>query len=47
MNRHLNNKGQEWKLGHAKGRALMGGGKQKKEVKKVNMFDVLFIQEWI
>jgi hypothetical protein len=26
MNRHLNNKGQEWKTGHAKDRALTAGG---------------------
>jgi hypothetical protein len=26
--RHLNNEGQEWKIGHAKGRALLRGVKE-------------------
>jgi hypothetical protein len=36
-----------WKTGHAEGRALTGEGGWRKEVKKVNMVDVLSIQEWI
>jgi hypothetical protein len=43
MNRHLNNEGQEWETGHTKRRVLMRKGGSKKEVKKVNMVDVLSI----
>jgi hypothetical protein len=45
-NRHLANDDQEGKTGHAKVGALMEEGKLKKEVKKVNMVDILSIQEW-
>jgi hypothetical protein len=49
LNRHLNNKGQEWKKRHTKRRVLMGGGvnEEGKKKKKVNMVDVLSIQVWI
>jgi hypothetical protein len=36
-----------WKTGYTKGRSLTREGGQKKEVKKVNMGDVLSIQEWV
>jgi hypothetical protein len=36
-----------WKTGHTKGRSLTGEGGQKKEVKKMNMVEVLPIQKWI
>jgi hypothetical protein len=36
---------QYYETGHTKGRSLTREGGQKKEVKKVNMADVLFIQE--
>jgi hypothetical protein len=35
------------KTGHTNGRSLTGEGGWKKEVKKVNMVDVLPVQEWI
>jgi hypothetical protein len=35
MNRHLNNEGQKWKIGHTKGKALIRKEGQKKEVNKV------------
>jgi hypothetical protein len=44
-NRHLNNEGQEWKTGHIKGQALMGGGGLKMGAKKVNMVNVLSIYD--
>jgi hypothetical protein len=36
-----------WKIGHAKGKSLTGEGGWKKEANKVNIVDVLSIQEWI
>jgi hypothetical protein len=45
MNRHLNNKGKEFKTGHAKGTAFMGEGGLKREVKEVNMVDVFSVKE--
>jgi hypothetical protein len=36
-----------WKTGHAKGKSHTRGGGEKKEVKKMNMVDVLSMQEWI
>jgi hypothetical protein len=47
MNKHLNKEGQEWKIDHTKGKALMGEEELKMEVKKVNMVDELSIKEWI
>jgi hypothetical protein len=35
------------KTGHANGRSVTGDGGQKKEVKKMNIVDVVSIQEWI
>jgi hypothetical protein len=37
-----------WKTGHTKGRSLIrDGGLKKGEIKKVNMVDILPIEEWI
>jgi hypothetical protein len=35
-----------WKTGHTNGRSHMREAGWKKDVKKVNMVDVLSIQEW-
>jgi hypothetical protein len=43
--RHNKNVSNIMKNGYAKGRSLTGEGEYKKEVKKVNMVDVLSIQE--
>jgi hypothetical protein len=36
-----------WKTGHTKGRSCTGGVGLKKETKKLNMVDILSVQEWI
>jgi hypothetical protein len=36
-----------WKTGHGNGKLHIRGGGEMKEVKKVNMVDVLSMQEWI
>jgi hypothetical protein len=36
-----------WKTGHASGKSLTGEIGWKKKLKKVNMGDILSIQEWI
>jgi hypothetical protein len=46
MNTHLNNKGQEWKTIHTnRSSAILEGVKE--EDKKVNMDDIISIQDWM
>jgi hypothetical protein len=41
------NAAESWNIGHIKERSHMGGVGQKKETKKLNMGDILSIQESI
>jgi hypothetical protein len=44
MNRHLNNEGQECKIGNVKDRSVVGRGGSMKKIKKVNVVEIFYIQ---
>jgi hypothetical protein len=43
MNRHLNKEREEYKTGHVKGRALVGGKDKRRGQRRVNIVDVISI----